>query len=144
MTYHIQVAFSTCTHWRNHALLVERLGVAFPAAEVHLESFDEPLSLLQFATFIERLEGGYHADRMPVVLRVPATFEQFADFLEALAKEHDFVASTVNVFDPSKVNEYFKVMNLKSLIPILRTAAQMFAPSLGPEELMEVQSKAQR
>lgn len=102
------------------------------------------MSIAAFASFISALEGGYHADRMPVVMRVPATFDQFADFLEAFAKEHDFIVSTVNVFDPSKVNEYFKVINLKALIPILRTASQMFSPSLVPKELMEVQSRAQR
>lgn len=144
MTYHIQVAFSTSTHWRYHTKLLESLGAAFPATEVHLESSEEPMSVPEFASYIASLEGGYHADRMPVVVRVPATFEQFADFLEAFGKENEFVLSTVNVFDPSKVNEYFKVMSLKALIPILRTAGQMFSPSFSPKELMAVQVKAQR
>lgn len=81
---------------------------------------------------------------MPVVLLVPASFIEFAKFLEELSRTDEFLVSTVNIFDPSKANQYFKVMNLKSLIPILRTASEMCAPTCTPDELMDLQSRSQR
>ena len=135
----LQIVFSTATHWRMNATFLHALTVAFPAARIGIESAPRLISVPEFFDHIATLKGGYHADRMSVVLRIPDSFSKFADFLETFVSIEPSLASSINVFCPSKAEQSIKNMSMNDLIPVLRMANAMLASSYTPAALIELQ-----